>query len=109
MVVINPLHRFAIAFHEAHVGVMLGLQRIGTDCERAPSAGAALPRAMMRTLPSLTCCRPKSVADQPVSIRPDIAAVSMAQGAPVAVGLTLQRSSSLKPSTNLLVFEPLVE
>ena len=60
---------------------------VRTVCPR--SDGTSLPRAMMRILPSLISCRPNGGAAQPISTWPDITAVSVAAGPPVAVGSRL--------------------
>ena len=62
-----------------------------TVCPR--NEGTSLPWAMMRILPSFSPCRPNGGAAQPMSIWPDMVAVNVAAGPPVAVGLALQPSS----------------
>jgi len=73
------------------------------------SDGTSLPCATMRILPSLISCRPNGGAAQPMSIWPDITAVSVPGGPPVAVGLALAPSSWMKATTMLFELEPLVE
>ena len=73
------------------------------------SDGISLPRAMMRILPSLISLMPNGGAAQPMSICPDITAVSVPGSPPVAVGLALRPSSSTKAITMLLELDPLVE
>ncbi len=53
--------------------------------------------------------RPKGGAAQPMSTWPDITAVSVPAGLPVAVGFALQPSSLTKATTILFELEPLVE
>src|SRR5215468_8806680 len=78
-----------------------------TVCPR--SDGTSLPRAMLRTLPSLISCMAMGGADQPMSIWPDITAVRVAGGLPVGVGFALTPSSSTNASTILWELDPLVE
>ena len=80
---------------------------VRTVCPR--SEGTSLPCAIMRILPSLISCKPNGGAAQPMSIWPDITAVSVPGGPPVAVGLALAPSSWTKATTMLLELEPLVE
>src|SRR5665647_893495 len=53
---------------------------VRTVCPR--SDGTSLPCATMRILPSLISCRPNGGAAQPISIWPDITAVSVPGGPP---------------------------
>ena len=70
---------------------------------------ASLPLAMMRILPSSSCCRPNGGADQPTSICPDMTCVSVGAGPPVAVGLAFRSYCFMNAVTMPCVDEPLVE
>src|SRR6185437_9562668 len=80
---------------------------VRTVCPR--SEGTSLPCATMRILPSLSSFKPNGGAAQPMSIWPDITAVSVAAGPPVAVGLALAPSSLTNATTMLFELDPLVE
>jgi hypothetical protein len=73
------------------------------------SDGTSLPPATTRILPSSISLSPNGGAAHPMSIWPDITAVSVAGMPPVDVGTALMPSSLPKPRTMLWVVEPLVE
>ena len=90
------------------------LSEIGIDDECAHrSAHAATGHrcrvAKIRIFPSLISRRPNGGAAQPMSTWPDMTAVSVAAGPPVAVGFAFAPSSLMNATTMLFELEPLVE
>src|SRR5215471_5609769 len=70
------------------------------------SAATSLPRAMMTSLPSASCCSTKGGTDQPTSICPDITWVSVAGAPPVATSLGVTFAWFTSCSRMRLVEEP---
>ena len=63
----------------------------------------------MRMALSSICLKPNGGEAQPTSTWPDMTAVSVADGLPVAVGFAFRPNSLMKASTIEWVEEPLVE
>ena len=101
------------AFMKRSISGLARLQRLRLVMSRRTvwplNTAASLPLAIMRILPSSSCCSPNGGADQPTSIWPDITCVSVGAGPPVAVGFALRSYCFMKAVTMPCVDEPLVE
>ena len=70
------------------------------------SAATSLPRAMMTSLPSASCCSTNGGTDQPTSICPDMTCVSVPGAPPVATSFGLAFAWFTSCNRMRLVEEP---